>query len=132
MFGTTIASSFTVDSATQITAVSPAAPAGTVEVTVTTPVGTSATSAADRCTYETLPSVTAINPVAGPPTGATTVTVTGGSLTGATAVMFGSTAAATYTVDSTSQIIATTPAHVAGTVDVTVTAPGGESNLARR
>ena len=74
-----------------------------MDVTVTTPVGTSATSAADRFTYETLPSVTAISPVAGPPTGATTVTVTGGSLTGATAVMFGSTAAETFTVDSATE-----------------------------
>jgi len=50
-FGATAAESFKVDSATQITAVSPPAPAGVVDVTVTTLGGTSATSAADGFTY---------------------------------------------------------------------------------
>ncbi|MET8873468.1 IPT/TIG domain-containing protein [Nocardia sp. NPDC004604] len=39
--GTTTAISFSVDSATQITAVSPAEPAGTMLITVTTAGGTS-------------------------------------------------------------------------------------------
>ena len=51
-FGSTAASSFTVNSATSITATSPAAKSiGVVDVTVTTPNGTSATSAADQFTY---------------------------------------------------------------------------------
>lgn len=51
-FGRTPASSFTVNSDTSITAVSPAAAGvGPVDVTVTTPDGTSATSAADRFSY---------------------------------------------------------------------------------
>jgi len=49
-FGSTNASSFTLTSETQITASSPAG-TGTVDVTVTTAGGTSATSAADRFTY---------------------------------------------------------------------------------
>jgi hypothetical protein len=51
LFGLRPATSFTVNSATQITALSPAAPAGVVDVTVTTPCGTSATSVADQFTY---------------------------------------------------------------------------------
>ena len=51
-FGTTPATSFTVVSDTSITADSPAG-TGTVDVTVTTPGGTSATSPADQFTYVT-------------------------------------------------------------------------------
>jgi uncharacterized repeat protein (TIGR03803 family) len=50
-FGGTPASSFTVNSATQITATAPAEAAGTVDVTVTNPSGTSPTSSADQFTY---------------------------------------------------------------------------------
>ena len=113
--------------ATPITATSPAAPAGTVDVTVTTPVGTSATSAADHFTYEAAPSVSAISPVAGPLSGGTTVTVTGTNLTGASGASFGSAAASAYTVASSTQLSATSPAAPAGTVDLTVTTPSGTS-----
>ena len=50
-FGSVAAKSFTVVSATSITAESPAGSAGTVDVTVTTAAGTSATSSADDFTY---------------------------------------------------------------------------------
>jgi hypothetical protein len=50
-FGGTAATQFTVNSATKITATSPAGSAGTVDVTVTSGNGTSATSAADHFTY---------------------------------------------------------------------------------
>ncbi len=50
-FGSSAAASFTVDSGTRITAVSPAHPLGTVHVTVTTPQGTSAPSDTDRFLY---------------------------------------------------------------------------------
>jgi uncharacterized membrane protein len=49
-FGSTSAKSFTVNSDTSITAVSPKGK-GTVDVTVTTPAGTSPTSAADQFTF---------------------------------------------------------------------------------
>jgi hypothetical protein len=52
-FGATPASSFEVDSATQITAISPAGATGVAHVTVTTIGGTSGTSAADDFTYLT-------------------------------------------------------------------------------
>jgi hypothetical protein len=58
-FGSTAATSFTVNSATQITAVDPAAPAaGSVNVTVVTPYGTSATSPADLFAYVSPPTIT--------------------------------------------------------------------------
>ena len=49
LFGTA-ASNYTVNNDTQITAVSPAG-RGTVHITVTTPVGTTAASKADRFKY---------------------------------------------------------------------------------
>ena len=124
-FGTRSAT-FTVNSATQITATSPAGNAGAADVTVTAPTGTSATSAADQFTYIPPPTVTSIAPNNGPIVGATAVTITGANFTGATVVRFGSNAA-TFTVNSATQIAANSPAGSAGTVDVTVTTPGGTS-----
>jgi hypothetical protein len=50
-FGTTAATSFIVNSATSITTTAPAGSTGTVDVTVTGPGGTSATSSADQYIY---------------------------------------------------------------------------------
>jgi hypothetical protein len=126
-FGATAATTFTVNSSTKITATSPAGAAGTVDVTVTSPAGTSATSAADNFTYTTPPTVTAVAPNAGPTAGGTSVKITGTNLTAATTVKFGTVAATTFSVDSATQITATSPAHAAGAVDVTVTTLGGTS-----
>ncbi len=124
-FGGNAAGSFSVNSATQITATSPAG-SGTVDVTVTTPGGTSATSSADQFTYTSAPTVTSVNPNTGPPAGGTSVTITGTNFVGVTAVKFGGNAAGSVTVNSATQITATSPAGT-GTVDVTVTTPGGTS-----
>src|SRR6185369_15157611 len=92
-FGGTAAAGFTFNSATSMTATSPAGAAGAVDVRVTTPGGTSATSAADQFTYAAPPTVTSISPTSGPQTGGTTVVITGTNFSGATAVTFGATAA---------------------------------------
>src|SRR6516164_6782560 len=126
-FGSNAAGSFTVDGATQITATSPAG-VGTVDVTVTTEGGTSAISSGDRFTYGSAPTVTNVNPNTGPTSGGASVTITGTNFSGATAVRFGSNAAGSFTVDSATQITATSPAGV-GTVDVTVTTAGGTSAI---
>jgi len=76
------------------------------------------------------PTVTSLNPTSGLTTGGTSVTITGTNFTGATAVTFGAVAATTFTVDTATQITATAPAQAAGTVDVTVTTPGGTSATA--
>ena len=78
-------------------------------------------------TFAAAPTVTAISPATGPATGGTTVTITGMGFTGATAVDFGNTAAASFTVVSDTQITATSPLGT-GTVDVTVTTPAGTSS----
>lgn len=71
------------------------------------------------------PTLTGVSPSAGPTGGSTSVTITGTNLTGATAVTFGGTAATSFTVDSATQITATTPAGSVGAQNVVVTAPGG-------
>lgn len=48
----------------------------------------------------------------------------------ATTVKFGDTDAALVTFNSATEIVATTPEGVAGTVDVTVTTSGGTDTLA--
>jgi hypothetical protein len=122
-FGSNNAASFTVNSETSITAVSPAG-TGTADVTVTTLCGTSLTSEADRFTYA--PTVNKVEPTSGPAAGGTSVTITGTGLTGATAVKFGSNNAASYTVNSPGSITVVSPAG-AGTVDVTVITAAGTS-----
>jgi subtilisin family serine protease len=72
------------------------------------------------------PTVTSVNPNTGPVTGGTTVTIAGTNFFVVTAVNFGATPAASFTVNSPTQITATSPAGT-GTVDVTVTAGGGTS-----
>jgi hypothetical protein len=72
-----------------------------------------------------LPTVTAISPATGSTAGGTSVTISGTNLTGATAVTIGGTAATGVTVDSPTQITATTPAGTAGSASVLVTTPAG-------
>lgn len=128
-FGSTPANSFTVDSDTQITAVSPAGNSGTAGVTVTTAGGTSIASSNDQFTYIPLPVVSSISPASS--TSTQTVTITGSGFTGTTSVFFGSVPADSFTVDSDVQITAVTTFQKLpqgmNTVDVTVTTAGGTS-----
>jgi sugar lactone lactonase YvrE len=73
------------------------------------------------------PSVTSVNPVLGTALGGTTVTLAGTDFTGATAVRFGATNATSFTVNSATQITATSPLGSVGTVNITVTTPIGTS-----
>ncbi|HXX89182.1 MAG TPA: IPT/TIG domain-containing protein, partial [Acidimicrobiales bacterium] len=100
LFGTAAASAFSVTSATSITATAPPGSAGSVDVTVTTPGGTSATSSADRFTYDAAPTVTGLSPASGPSAGGTAVTITGTGFGGATQVLFGTAAASAFSVTS--------------------------------
>lgn len=117
-FNGTAATSFTIDSATQITATVPAG-ATTGPISVTTAAGTAA-SATDF-TVIPAPTVGGFAPASGP--AGTAVTVTGTSLTGATAVAFHGTPATSFTVDSDTQITATVPAGpTTGAISVTTAA----------
>jgi alpha-tubulin suppressor-like RCC1 family protein len=122
-FGSALASSFKVNSETSVSAVSPPG-SGLVDVTVTTPEGTSPVSPADQFSYA--PILRELSPGIGGQSGGTSVTLTGAGFTGATAVMFGSTSAS-FNVQSDSSIAVTSPAHTGGNVQVTVIGPGGTS-----
>ena len=128
-FGGIAVSSFTVvPPGNSITTVSPAGSNGTVDITVVSPNGTSATSSADQFTYASGPAVGSISPSSGPVAGGTSVTITGTNFTGATAVKFGGTAAASFTVVPPGNSITTvSPAGSNGTVDITVVSPNGTS-----
>ncbi len=129
-FGSTSAT-FSITDATSIQATAPSGAVGTVDVTVTSPGGTSAAGAADQFTYTaTGPTLTGASPASGPAAGGTSVTLSGTNLTGATAVSFGGTAATSFSVTSASAITAVAPAHAAGPVTVSVTTPGGTVTLA--
>ncbi|WP_368731463.1 IPTL-CTERM sorting domain-containing protein [Delftia sp. K82] len=80
-------------------------------------------------TSSATPMLTNVAPDSGSIAGSTSVTLTGTNLTGATAVSFGGTAALGYTVNNATTITATTPAHAAGAVNVSVTTPGGSATL---
>jgi hypothetical protein len=129
-FGGYAAQSFTINSDTSITAVTPALYYdGTVDVTVQTLAsGWSATVPADQFTYaDATPTVTGVSPNTGSAAGGDTVTITGTGFTNAYDVSFGGLSAA-FTVNNDGSITAITPATSAdGTVDVTVTDYGGTS-----
>ena len=95
-----------------------------VNVVVTTPGGTA--PLATGYTYVDLPALTSVAPDNGPIGGGTTVTLTGSGFRAGMPVRFGGALAALVSVDpgGTSATVIT-PAHAAGTVDVTVTTPGG-------
>jgi hypothetical protein len=133
-FGSTPATSFTVDSDQAITAISPAESAGTVNITVTGPDGTSPIDPADQFMYVVkVPTVTSVTPDFGPVAGGTSVIVAGtefgkSGMNKVLAVDFGSTPAASYEVTSSKSIDAVSPAGT-GTVDVTVTTGRGASPI---
>lgn len=118
-FNATAASSFTVNSATQITA-SVANGTTTGQVTVTTPVGSAISSG--NFTVVAAPTITAVNPGSGPV--GTSVVITGTNFSGTTTVAFNGKAAASFTVNSATQITATVAAATT-TGKVTVTTPAG-------
>jgi len=126
-FGSTPAATYTVNSDSSITAVTPAEPAGTVDVSVTSPLGTSAASSNDQFTFTAGPIVGDVNPTSGPPGGGTTVHLSGVAFTGATQVYFGGTPADSFTVDSDTSITAVSPAGTDPPVDITVKTPKGLS-----
>jgi len=125
----------TADTATSITATSPAG-TGTVNVTVTTREGTSATNAADEFTYASTamkPTVTMVLPKKGSKAGGTSVTVTGSGFIAGATVRFGLVTATEVKVDSESQITVVSPAAAKkGTVNVTVTTAGGTSVTSKK
>ena len=130
---------FTVVSDTEITATTTpdvdGTVDGTVDVTVVTPDGTSAVTPADQFTFVPGTEITGVSPTSGPIGGGNTITITGTGFTGTTFVVFqqfvGSTShtrAASFTVDSDTQITATVPpppGGVSGNATINLLTPLG-------
>jgi PKD repeat protein/uncharacterized protein YjbI with pentapeptide repeats len=117
------ATGMSVENSTAIMAKTPAHAAGLVYVNVTTPNGTAA--GPNAFTYISLPTLITVAPPTGPIAGDTQVTITGTNFTGATAVTFGGTTAASFSVENITSVIATVPAHAAGAVTVNIITPNG-------
>ena len=76
-----------------------------------------------------VPSIASVSPASGSAGGGTSVTISGSGLSAVKSVRFGSTPAASFTITSSSSILAVAPAGAPGIVDVTVTSAGGTSAL---
>jgi hypothetical protein len=138
-FGTVGAgSALTITNDTQLTITPPAhgtftGNLDTVDITVTTPGGTSALTSADQFTYYAAPAVTGISPTTG--LAGTSVTVTGTAFDSTSNVTFTLTtggtpiSATSFTPVSATQVIAVVPAGltVGATYDIQVITPGGTS-----
>lgn len=117
-------------SPTELQAVTPAHPSGTVNVTLAGRHNQSATLAGGftyTAAASSAVSLSGISPSQGPTTGGTAVTLTGtGFQTGAT-VAFGSVQSTAVTVASSTQINAMSPPENTGTVSITVAGSNSQS-----
>jgi DNA-binding beta-propeller fold protein YncE len=126
-FGGAPAAKAEVQSATSIVAESPEHAEGAAAVVVENAAGASAQSASATFTYTDKPLVAGVSPDAGREDGGSEVTIAGSGLASARNVYFGGVAAASFTVTSPETIVATTPHHREGTLDVTVETASGTS-----
>lgn len=115
-------------SGTEVRATTPAAPAGTVDVSVQNP-NLETGTLTNAFTFLAPPTISTVSPNSGPAAGGTSVTITGSGFQNTPtipAVLFGGTPAASVTFNSPTQLTVTTPAGV-GTVSVQVTNADGQS-----
>jgi len=117
------ATGVTVQSATRITATTPAHAAGATDVVVMNPDQQTGVLP-NGFTFVAGPSLTAVSPNGGTTAGGTVVTLTGTGFTAPATVSFGGTAATGVSVTSSTTVQATTPAHAAGAVNVVFTGTG--------
>ena len=133
-FGPNVATSFNVNSATQITVLSPPnGTAGPVDVRVTRGADVSPVGAATKFTYvSATPKITALAPNSGSTFGGTEITLTGLGFTGAVcpgAVKFGAVLAATCTVINDTTMTTVAPPNVSGPTVVVVQTVNGTSDI---
>lgn len=111
------------DEGTQLTVTAPAHSVGLVDVEVSTPVGTD--TSVDAYEYQAKPEITSVSPAMAFAFTQTTVTLSGSGFQNASEVRFEGHEADSFTVDSDSQITATTAGHSSGSYDIVVVTPGG-------
>jgi hypothetical protein len=117
----------TFNSSTQLTATSPAHAAGTVGVTVTNP-DTQNHTKTNAFTFTAPPVISGVSPNLGSIAGGLAVVINGTGFQNGATVSFGGTAATLVVFNSSTQLTATSPARAAGTVNVVVTNPDGQSD----
>ncbi|MBZ5647086.1 MAG: IPT/TIG domain-containing protein [Acidobacteriia bacterium] len=120
-FGGVAAPSVVVNSGAQIAASTPPGSVGAVDVTVTNTDATTGTLPAGY-TYLGL-SIISLNPNSASILGGTQVTITGTLFQNGTKITFGGIPATLVTFVNSTTLIAITPAHASGPVDVTATNP---------
>jgi IPT/TIG domain len=132
-FGGVAAASVVVVSSTELQAVTPVHPSGTVTVAVTQNPHNQSATLTGGFTYisSTSISISSASPVTGPTSGGTVVTVNGTGFQSGAAVAFGSTQSTAVTVVSSTQISAMSPPGNSGTVAIIVTDPDAQSATLR-
>ncbi len=129
-FSSAKAESFTVNSDTSISALSPPIDGwGVLHVTVVTPDGRSAVGPQDEFGFG--PMVAKLTPDRGPAVGGASVTISGFNLEGATGVNFGATPAASFSENPDGSITAVSPPVTPGenVVSTIVVTPEGKSHV---
>jgi hypothetical protein len=110
---------------TELICVTPAG-TGTVDVSVTNP-DTQSSTLVNVYTYTSGPGLGQVTPTGGALAGGTTLTLTGGNFAVGATVTVGGNVCTGVTVVSVSQVTCTAPAHTAGTVNVSLANPDGQS-----
>lgn len=118
-----ISATITSNTSTQLVVTTSPRSAGLVNIVITNAGGTNTRSNAFR--YADVTSISNFTPKAGPLAGGQSVTITGQNLLGASSVSIGGQAAASFNVDSATQITAITASAAASSGNVQVVAYGG-------
>jgi hypothetical protein len=118
-FSGTAATNVAVINDTTLVCTTPALPPGSSTVTVTNVDGQSG-ALAHAFTFIGPPEVTTVAPTSGTSNGGTIVTLEGSGFREGAGVLVGGSPATNVTVESSTRLTATTPAHAAGVVDVIV------------
>ena len=126
-FGGSAVSSVSFVNSSQLKATTPAHAAGSVNVVVTNPDGASSTLTSGFTFGTSSLTVSSVSPISGPAAGGTTVTISGANFQTGVSVTFGGLAATSVSLSNSSTIVAVTPAHSSGSVDISVTNSNGQS-----
>ena len=127
-FGTQPAEIVSISGGALAKVITPAQPAGTVDVTVTSPQGLSHTLDGGFVYFELPPFLASIDPAEGPPAGGTEVVLTGKHFEPGAIVQVGGVSLQGAVIEDSEHITVTMPPHGAGAVDVVVTNPSGLSD----
>ena len=115
-------------SSAELTAETPQGEVGAADVTVTNPDEQSVTLSGGFTYIQPAPVITQIDPTSGPIIGGTVITITGENFQDGGTVRVGENEASDVTVDSSTQIIATTPTGDVGAFSIVVINPDGQAS----